>query len=94
MPTTTDMAANSSEGRLHLADRLALRVPEAARALGISERQLRQLLPQLPHMRLGGCVVLPVDPLRRWLLEQARAGKHRVDAAVDEVLASIKQRVE
>ncbi len=75
--------------RLHLADRLALRVPEAARALGISERQLRQLLPQLPHMRLGGCVVLPVDPLRRWLSEATKAGKSRVDAAVDEVLASI-----
>ncbi len=89
MPTTTDMAANSSEARLHLADRLALRVPEAARALGISERQLRQLLPQLPHMRLGGCVVLPVDPLRRWLSEATKAGKSRVDAAVDEVLASI-----
>ncbi len=89
MPTTTDMAANSSEGRLHLADRLALRVPEAARALGISERQVRQLLPEIPHTRLGGCVVLPVDALREWLLKQAQTGKRRVDTAVDEVLASI-----
>ena len=72
-----------------MADRLALRVPEAARALGISERQVRQLLPEIPHTRLGGCVVLPVEALREWLLKQAQAGKRRVDAAVDEVLASL-----
>jgi hypothetical protein len=84
----------TTDERLHLADRLALRVPEAARALGISERQLRQLLPEVPHTRLGGCVVLPVDALREWLLQQAQAGKSRVDAAVDEVIASIRQRVE
>jgi hypothetical protein len=81
--------ATDSDERLRLSDRLGLRVPEAARALGISERQLRQLLPELPHTRLGGCVVLPVDALREWLLKQAQARKSRVDTAVDEVLASI-----
>ena len=74
-----------------LTNRLALRVPEAARALGISERQLRQLLPELPHTRLGGCVVLPVDALREWLSRQVQTGKGRVDDAVDEVLASLNK---
>jgi excisionase family DNA binding protein len=81
--------ATDSGERLHLADRLALRPKEAADALGISERTLRQLLPELPHLRAGGCVMIPVDGLRQWLSEQAKAGKNRVDAAVDEVLASI-----
>ena len=82
--------ATATEERLHLADRLGLRVSEAARALGVSERQLRQILPELPHTRLGGCVVLPVDALRQWLLERVQVEKSRIDTAVDEILASIK----
>jgi excisionase family DNA binding protein len=74
---------------LHLPDRLALRPREAAEALGISERTFRQLLPELPHLRAGGCVLIPVDGLRQWLADQAEIGRNRVDAAVDEVLASI-----
>jgi len=77
--------------RLALADRLALRPAEAAQALGVSERKLRQLLPRLPHVRLDGVVVIPVDPLRRWLAEHAEAQGSRVDAAVAEVLAEIRQ---
>ena len=63
-------AATGPAGGIQLADRLALRPREAAEALGISERQLRQILPELPHTRLGGCVVLPVDALREWLRER------------------------
>ena len=85
--------AHPVDDRLHLADRLALRVPEAARALGISERQLRQLLPEIPHTRLGACVVLPVDGLRTWLREQASIGKSRVDSAVDDIVAAVRERV-
>jgi excisionase family DNA binding protein len=81
--------ATTSDDRLRLADRLALRPAEAAKALGVSERTLRQLLPELPHLRAGGCVMIPIDGLRQWLLEQAQAGKSRVDAAVEDVLASI-----
>ena len=50
---------------------LALRPKEAARALGISERTLRQMLPELPHFRVGGVVLLPVEELREWLRTQA-----------------------
>lgn len=52
---------------LRLQDRLALRPVEAAIALGISERKLRELLPRLPHVREGGVVLLPVKALERWL---------------------------
>jgi hypothetical protein len=80
-----------SAERLHLPDRLALRPDEAAEAIGVSPGKLRQMLPELPHFRSGGCVLIPVDGLRQWLSEQTQPGENRVDAAVDEVLASINK---
>jgi hypothetical protein len=74
---------------VRLADRLALRPVEAAAALGISERKLRDLLPRLPHVRLDGVVVLPVDQLRKWLAGQAESQRSRVDTAVEEILADL-----
>ena len=44
-----------------LGTRLALTVSEAAVAVGVSERHLRDLLPSLPMVRLGGRVVIPVE---------------------------------
>ena len=41
-----------------LANRLALRPKEAADVLGVSERTLRQMLPELPVVRRGGVVPL------------------------------------
>ncbi len=71
-----------SRPRLDLATRLALRPREAAAALGLSERAFRSLLPRLPHVRLGGAVLVPVDALRRWLEEQARQ-RHDEAAALE-----------
>ena len=76
---------------LSLADRLALRPREAAAALGVSERTFRQILPQLPHVREGGVVLVPVDALRAWLTERARAEVRAADAAVAEILESVVQ---
>jgi len=55
---------------------LALRPPEAARALGISERLLWDMTKrgEIPHLRLGRAVVYPVAALDRWLAERAEAG--------------------
>ena len=53
-----------------LASRLALRPKEAAEALGISERKLREMLPELPHIRLSGVVLLPVKQLGSWPAER------------------------
>ncbi len=44
-----------------LSTRLALRPVEVAKFLGVSERTLHQMLPGLPHLRVGGVVLLPVD---------------------------------
>ena len=70
-------------------DRLALRPREAAEALGLSERKLRELLPELPHIRVGGAVLLPVEGLRAWLREQAEAEQGRVEKVAEEILRAV-----
>ena len=72
-----------------LVEPLALRPKEAAKALGLSERKLRELLPELPHLRVGGAVLLPVESLRAWLKEHAESERGHVDEAVDDVLRAV-----
>jgi len=79
---------------LDLASRLALRPKEAAQVLGISERTFRNLLPELPHVRKGGVLLIPVDLLREWLREQARIEGNRVDAIVREMLEALDKDAE
>ncbi len=74
---------------VQLSGRLALRPAEAAKALGIGERTLRQILPELPHLRVGGIVLLPVEGLQAWLREQSKAERGRVDETVSEILDSM-----
>lgn len=52
---------------------LALRAPEAAKALSISPRLLAKLTAEkrIPHVRLNSAVLYPVADLQRWLSEQA-----------------------
>jgi excisionase family DNA binding protein len=54
--------------------RLALRIPEAAKALGISERKLSELTQagEVPHVRVAGMVLFPVDRMRDWLKERSQ----------------------
>jgi excisionase family DNA binding protein len=78
-----------SQQRLYLADRLALRPAEAARALGISERTLRSLLPQLPVVRTGGTVLIPVEALRDWLRDRASKRQDKLNQAVQEALKKV-----
>ena len=74
----------------NLATRLALRPKEAAEALGISERTLRQILPELPHVRVGGVVLLPVEALRAWLTDQAKTRACRSTKMAEEILSEIR----
>ena len=73
-----------------LSGRLALTIPEAAAAVGISERHLRALLPEIPHVRLGNRVVIPVEPFRDWLRERAQSEANAVDRTVEDVLADLE----
>lgn len=57
--------------------RLALRPKEMAAALGIGERLLWEMTNrgEIPCLRIGRCVVYPVDLARDWLAEQAQGGQ-------------------
>ena len=84
------MAAVTSQARFRLEDRLALSIPEAAQALGVSENHFRSLLPELPHVRLGNRVVIPVEALRKWLQEATEAEIGRVESTVKELMESLQ----
>ncbi len=91
---SAELAGKTNEGCevLDLSSRLALRPKEAAEALGISERTLRQLLPELPTVRRGNIVLIPLDPLRKWLREESEAERARGDKVVAEILETVHPR--
>ncbi len=78
-----------TKDRLALSDRLALRPREAAKALGLSERSLRDLLPQLPVVRTRRAVLIPVDALREWLHSRARSDGDKAKEVAQEVLQDL-----
>ena len=84
------MAGAGHEDRFRLANRLALRPKEVAEVLGLSERTVREIMPELPKIRVGKALLVPTDCLREWLREQAKSEQGRVDAAVDEILGDLE----
>jgi len=56
-------------------EKLLLRPAEAAEAIGIGRSKLYELLAdgELPSIRVGGRVRIPVDALRRWVHQLAEA---------------------
>ena len=85
----SEKSPGDSGSRIRLADRLALSIPEAARALGVSEGLLRQLLPEIPHVYLGRRTVIPIGPLEEWLRERATTERKRADGIADEILRTV-----
>ena len=85
-----------SNGRdpFRLADRVALTLSEAAKAMGVCKNTLRRLISTegLPVIRTGGVVLVPVDELRRWLSERASREANTVSAVVDEVLGDLEEK--
>ena len=71
------------------AERLALTIKEAADAIGVSERTLRDLLPEIPHTHLGRRVVIPVESFRQWLHSRARAEEMGSKRAAEDILAAL-----
>ncbi len=62
--------------------RLALRLAEAAEAIGVSDKTLSGWIKSgdgPPHVRRNGVLMFPVDGLRTWLMQQAaqRSGAGR-----------------
>jgi len=58
-------------------DKLLLRPVEAAEAIGISRSKIYELLAsgELPSVRIGASVRVPVEALRAWIAEQLDAGR-------------------
>jgi excisionase family DNA binding protein len=80
---------SAAGGRVHSIDgRLALSLAEAARALGVSERHVREILPDLPHVHLGRRVVIPVEALREWLRDRASVERSQAERAAEELVAA------
>jgi excisionase family DNA binding protein len=73
--------------------RLSLRPSEAAQALGVSERTLRQMMRDegLPYCRVGGAVLIPVRELEAWLAARlAESETGRVAGHVGKILEGLK----
>lgn len=53
-------------------DRLLLRPIEAAEAIGVGRSKIYELLAsgELPSIRIGSSVRVPVDALRAWIAQQ------------------------
>lgn len=78
MPTTIDLRS-----------RLALRTPEAAAALGLSERKFRQIASRLPTVWIDSVKLFPVDALRGWLQQEAE----RQQATSDQVASAVLREI-
>lgn len=73
----------------HLSQRIALTVTEAADAVGVSERHLRAHLSDIPYVRLGDRVLIPIRPLEEWLAREATEEKVRTDDIAGEILKDL-----
>jgi hypothetical protein len=82
--------ADLPETAFRLSERLALTIPEAAAAVGVSERLMRNLLPEIPHCHLGNRVIIPVSLLDEWLRKQAEKEQNVVGKAVNDILEEIQ----
>jgi excisionase family DNA binding protein len=60
-----------------IVDRLLLRPIEAAEAIGVGRSKIYELLAagELPSIRIGGSVRVPVDGLRDWIARQLESQK-------------------
>jgi excisionase family DNA binding protein len=58
-------------------EKLLLRPVEAAEAIGISRSKIYELLAsgELPSVRIGASVRVPVEALRAWIAEQLDMGR-------------------
>ena len=81
------VAADHCIQPLRLSDRLALRIPEVAAALGVGERTVRRWMRNnaLPYRRLDGVVLIPRRALEQWLEEQIQE-EFKTDALAAQIL--------
>ncbi len=74
---------------VRLSERLALSVSEAAKAVGVSERLMRTILPDIPHLRIGGRVVIPRDQLVEWMRSEVDRERNHTDEIARKVVEAV-----
>lgn len=79
----------SAEQPIDLSSRLALRQNELAAALGVSERSVRSIAAELPHVYVGSVPIYPVREVERWLSRRATDEEKRVRDLADEAVAEV-----
>ena len=82
-----------ADAPLRLANRLALRVSEVATALGLSEGAFREhLLPTCPKIHAGRTVLIPVEPLKKYLEARAAEDGQEIGESVDALFERVDDR--
>ena len=69
---------------------VAYGIKQAAQALCVSEGLVRKHLSEIPCMRLGERVLIPVEPLKHWLAEQAKAQQNEAERVSQQILDALK----
>jgi excisionase family DNA binding protein len=71
---TTSMKISDESKAGAIVERLLLRPAEAAEALGVSRSRAYELIAagELPSVRVGGSVRVPVAELRRWIAARTK----------------------
>jgi excisionase family DNA binding protein len=61
---------------MDLTDRLMLRPTEAGEAIGVSRSKAYELIAtgQIPSVKVGGCVRVPVAALQEWIARRLQEG--------------------
>ncbi len=81
--------ADCPETGVRLSERAALTISEAAASLGVSERHLRTVLPEIPHFHLGGRVLIPQGQLVEWMRSEVDSERNRSDEIVRKVVEAV-----
>ena len=71
-----DPTKHDQDRPIYMWNKLAITVPELAKALGVGRNQAYTLCARsdFPAIRLGGKIVIPIEPLMKWINEQASHG--------------------
>ncbi len=87
------MPPEASEERLHLADRVGLRIEDAAAAIGLSERAFREhVLPRCPKFYAGRSVVIPKRAFEQFIEGLSQEEREQTAETARELLARTESR--
>ena len=64
-----------------------------ALALGVSQRKLRDLTPEMPHIRRDGVLLYPVEAVRKWLEDAAKAEHVAAQADARAIVQAVTARL-